>query len=163
MTLYALEPGVEPGEELDRPPAIPPMEHGGDYLADAVSLWRLVDDRRTDALREFLARAEAEAEAADEDDAYGHPRWDTAQVWELVDLLSGLEAALQDAGVIDAGWLISPDQAVDLARRVPGMDVRPERSEAELPHALAEVIARVRALRKFLTRAAEAGARVELS
>lgn len=163
MTLYALAPGVELGQELARPSAIPPMEHGGDYLADAVSLWRLVDERRADALRGLLDRAEAGVEAAEEDEPDGHPCWETEQVWELVHLLSGLEAALQDAGVIDAGWLISPDQAADLARRVPGMDVGPERSDADLPHGLAEVIARVHGLRTFLTSAAEAGARVELA
>lgn len=155
MTLYPLEPGVELGDELDRPAAIPPMEHGGDYLADAVALWRLVDDRRADALREFLERAEANPD--------DHPRWESAQVWDLVDLLNGLEEALQDAGIIDAQWLITPDRVDELARRVPGMDVRPERAAADLPQALAEVIARVHGLRTFLTSAAQAGSRVELA
>jgi hypothetical protein len=59
--------------------------------------------------------------------------------------------------------MISPDRAHDLARRVPGMDVRPERPVADLQHALAEVIVRVHGVRTFLTRAAEAGARVELA
>ncbi len=67
MTLYALEADVELGEELDRPPVVPPLEHGGDYLSDAVALWRLVDERRADALQEFLNRAE-EDESPD-----GHP------------------------------------------------------------------------------------------
>jgi hypothetical protein len=74
MTLYALEPGVELGEDLDRPPVVSPLEHGGDYLADAVALWRLVDGRRAEALREFLDRAEADV-APD-----GHPLWNSAQV-----------------------------------------------------------------------------------
>ena len=159
MTLYALEPGAELGEELDRSPALPPLEHGGDYLADAVASWRLVDDRRAEALREFLDRAEAEAEAEPD----GHPRWETAQVWDLVDLLTGLEAALLDAGIIDADWTIPANSARDLARRVPGMDVRPERPAVDLRHALAEVLARVHGLRTYLTRAAEAGTWVELA
>ncbi len=157
MTLYALETGVELGEDLDRPPVLPPLEHGGDYLADAVALWRLVDNRRAEALREFLDRAEAE-ETPD-----GHPRWDTAHVRKLVGLLTGVEAALLDSGIIDANWMISTDRAHDLAQRVPGMDVRPVRPAADLQHALAEVIARVHGVRTFLTRAAETGARVELA
>lgn len=155
MTLYALEPGVELGDDPGRPSTIEPLEHGGDSLADAVSLWRLVDERRAAALRGFLDSAEA-----DTDD---HLRWETEQVWELVDLLTGLEAALLEGGVMDAAWTVPPDRVPGLARRVPGMDVRPERSAADLPHALAEVVARVHGLRSFLARAAEAGFRVELA
>lgn len=158
MTLYALEPGVALGDDLDRAPVLQPLEHGGDYLADAAALWQLVDDRRAEGLREFLARSEADAEATG-----GHPRWDTAELWELVGLLTGVEDALQHAGIVDASWMIAPEHARDLARRVPGMDVRPERPAADLQHALAEVIARVHGLRTFLTNAADAGASVELA
>ncbi len=152
VTLYALEPDLGP----DQPSTIEPMEHGGSHLADAVALWRLVDDRRADALRDFLARAE-------DDDPEGHPCWPPEQVRQLVDLLDGLEDALREAGIMDATWLTSLDRVPDLARRVPGIDARPERTEPELRYALAEVVWRVRAVRLFLTRAAEARFLVELS
>jgi hypothetical protein len=43
------------------------------------------------------------------------------------------------------------------------MDVGPGRGDADLSNALAEVIARVHGLRTFLTKAADAGARVEMA
>lgn len=152
MTLYA----VEPHADSDAPSVLPPFEHGGDYLADAVAVWRLVDDRRADALRDFLDRAE-------ESDTDEHPFWEPAEVEDLVDLLSGLEDRLQADGVIDATWSTPVDRVPELARRVPSLDARPERTEAELRQALAEVVARVLGLRSFLIRAAETGLSVELS
>jgi hypothetical protein len=150
VTLYALEPDADP----DAASVLPPFEHGGDYLADAVAVWRLVDDRRADALRDFLERAEG---------TDGHPIWKPAEVEDLVDLLSGLEDRLQADGVLDAAWSTPVDRVPELARRVPSLDARPERTEAELRQALAEVVARVLGLRSFLVRAAGAGLSVELS
>jgi hypothetical protein len=152
VTLYALEPDADP----ERPSSIRPFEQGGSYLADAVALWRLVDDRRADALREFVDRAE-------EADPDGHPHWSSAGVQELVDLLSGLEERLADAGVLDASWMTPIEAVPELARRVPGMDARPERTELELQQALAEVVFRVQDLRAFLDRVLASGWDLELS
>jgi hypothetical protein len=152
MTLYA----VEPDADTDRPSVIASLEHGGSLIADTVALWRLVDDRRAQALRDFLNRAE-------EADPDGHPYWDPGQVAELLDLVSGLEERLQDSGVLAADWTTPLDQVPELARRVPSLDARPERTEMELRQALAEVVFRVAGLRSFLARTAERGLGVELS
>jgi hypothetical protein len=132
------------------------MEYGGRLLADAVELWRLVDERQANALWDFLARAE-------ESDPERAPYWRPEQVSQLVDLVSGLTEALQEAGIMDDAFLTRLDQVPELARRVTSIDARPERSDWELRNALAELVFRVEGVRMFLTRVVEAGYGVELS
>lgn len=155
MTLYAIEPGGQRDEGLEGRAAIAPLEHGGQRLHEAVTLWRLVDESRAAALRSVLDAAEADPDR--------HACFDNDQVWGLVGMLQEIEETLRERGVLDDQWLTELDRVPEFAVRVPGMDVQSGRTPDELRLALAEVVFRVSGVRTFLGRAAKLGCSVELS
>jgi hypothetical protein len=153
MTLFPLPPGAEWGD--DPVDGIEPIPYGWRYLQTGATLWSLVDADRA-------ARISAVLERAVDAGPDAHPWFETADVEELVELLSGLEEALIAAGVMNELWFIPPDRAGRLAAQVPAMDTSPDRSDAALSQALAEVLAPVTAVRTFLAEAAVEGCAVVL-
>lgn len=156
MTLYAIRPHGPDAEPDTEEEVVDKLKRGWDYLNQAIALWRLVDDRRADEIEAIQERVAL----ADPD---GHPRFELADIAELVRLLTGLQEALVDAGVVDNQWFVPLERLEDLGRRVPGMDLRPERTPRELQEALAEVMINPVWLRNFFADAGRNGCFVELA
>ncbi|MDQ3153567.1 MAG: hypothetical protein M3R63_18245 [Actinomycetota bacterium] len=156
MTLYAIRPHGPDADPDSEEEVVNKLKRGWDYLDQAIALWRLVNECRADEIEAIKDRAAL----ADPD---GHPRFELANIAELVRLLTGFEEALVDAGIVDARWSSPLGQVKELAPRIPGIDVRPERTQRELEQVLAEVMANVSWVRDFLAEAKEKGCFVELS
>jgi hypothetical protein len=149
VTLYAIRP--TPGtDSLDDAEVVEQSRYGWEFLEQAVTLWRLVDNNRADEIEAIIARA---TEAAGD----GELRFHRADVDALVDLLTGIENALIEAGIVDQHWRVPPEQLEELAKRVPAMDLATERPLENKTSALGEVMMNAVFLRNFLSDAAKAG------
>lgn len=73
---------------------------------------------------------------------------------ELARLIRGIERALIDAVIMGPDYLVPLDRVAELARLIPEMDLRLERTELELMGALVEVVGRVEAMARFLAESA---------
>ena len=149
MTLYAIRPDPATGA-LDDAEVVDESRYGWQFLKQAITLWRLVDSARADAVEAIKDRA---TEAAGD----GEIRFYPEDVRELVRLLTGLETAIIAAGVVDQHWRVPPERLEELARRVPAMDLQTERRLEDKTSALGEVMINAVFLRNFLSDAEKAG------
>ena len=154
MTLYALRPDPVPGS-LDDAEVVSESRYGWQFLEQAITLWRLVDNARADAIEAITDRASLAA-------GDGEIRFDASDLHELVRLLTGVEDAIVSAGIVDRHWRVLPDRLEELARRVPAMDLTTERPLHTKTNALGEVMSNAIFLRNFLSNAVNAGCIVVL-
>jgi len=155
MTLYAIRP-ESVIESLESAEVTNELPEGWDFLEQAVSLWQLVDAARAKQLEAILDRV-----ALDKGDE--KPRFEAADLCEMVRLLTGIEDALVAAGIVDNHWRAPPEHLKDLARRVPAMDLKTERPAATQTSALGEVMINAGSIRNFLLNAANDGCIVVLA
>jgi len=154
MTLYAIRPDPET-KSLDDAEVVDQSRYGWEFLKQAITLWRLVDDNRADEIdaiknRALLAATDQELRL------YG------PDLHELVRLLTGLEDAIIAAGIVDQHWRVPADRLEELAKQVPAMDLTTDRPLHSKTSALGEVMMNAVFLRNFLSDAAKAGCVVVL-
>ena len=136
-TLYAVRatPGVPP---LDDDEVVDEMAHGYGCLDAAITLWRLVDPARAESLRALLVRVAAASDR--------YTRFAGDDLAALIQMLSGVGAALQAAGIVDEHCRIPPEHLDELKRHVPAMDLELNRPLHCKTAALVEVIVLTRAV-----------------
>ncbi|HEX3475670.1 MAG TPA: hypothetical protein VHT91_11640 [Kofleriaceae bacterium] len=155
MTLYAIRP--TPGTESldDDAEVVDQSRYGWPFLEQAVTLWRLVDNGRADEIEAIIDRASLAA-------GDGELRFYRPDLHELVRLLTGIENAIIEAGIVDQHWRVPAERLEELAKRVPAMDLTTKRSLDSKTHALGEVMSNAISLRNFLSDAINAGCVVVL-
>jgi hypothetical protein len=154
MTLYALRPA--PGaESLDDAEVIDQSRNGWEFLEQAVSLWRLVDNAHADEMEAIIDRASRAA-------GDGELRFYRQDLEDLVRLLMGIENAIIDARIVDQHWRVPAERLEELAKRVPAMDLTTERPLRSKTNALGEEMMNAIFLRNFLSDAVNAGSIVAL-
>lgn len=156
MTLYAVRPDPKTGALDDDADVVEQAKYGWQFLEQAVTLWRLVDDARANEIEAIIERA---THAAGD----GELRFHRPELEALVRLLSGIDDALVGAGLLDSEWHTPVEQLEELAKRVPAMDLKTERTLQNKRSALAEVIMNAISIRNFLTHALEAECIVALA
>lgn len=154
MTLYALRPDPETGS-LNDAEVIDQSRYGWQFLEQAITLWRLVDNARADEIEAIKDRASMAA-------GDGEIRFYAPDLHELVRLLTGVEDAIIAAGIVDRHWRAPAHRLEELAKRVPAMDLTTERSLQSKTNALGEVMSNAIFLRNFLANALDAGCVVVL-
>lgn len=78
-------------------------------------------------------------------------------------LLSGVEDAILAAEIVDSHWRLPIDRLEELAKRVPAMDLKTERSLQSKSSALGEVMINAGSIRNFLSSAVDADCIVVLA
>jgi hypothetical protein len=152
MTLYAIRqpPWAESLEDVE---VVDESKYGWEFLKQAITLWRLVDSARADqieAIKDRVVRAAGDKEV----------RLDAEELRELVRLFSGIEDAIVAAGIVDSEWRVPPERLEELAKQVPAMDLKTERSLLSKTSALGEVMSNAIFLRNFLSNAVNVGCSV---
>jgi hypothetical protein len=109
-----------------------------------------VDNVRADQLESVTDRL---VQAAGD----GYVRIEAEDLHELVRLLTGIEDAIEAAGIVDSRWRVRPDRLEELAKRVPAMDLTTERSLQSKTSALGEIMINAGSIRNFLSNAVDAG------
>jgi hypothetical protein len=153
VTLYALRPDPATGS-LEDAEVVDEFKYGWQFLEQAISLWRLVDNDRADRIKAIKDRA---ALSAPEES-----RFYTGDLSELVRLLTGVEDAIVAAGIVDGNWRVPAVRLEELARQVPAMDLTTQRSLAAKTSALGEVMINAGSVRNFLSDAVTEGCVVVL-
>lgn len=155
MTLYAIRP-LPGSDSLDEDAeVVDQSRYGWEFLKQAITLWRLVDSSRADAIEAI--KDQALIAAGD-----GEVRLHHSQLEELVRLLSGIENAIIGAGIVDEHWRVPAEHLEELANRVPAMDLRTDRPIHNKRSALGEVMMNAVFLRNFLSDAVQSGCVVVL-
>jgi ATP phosphoribosyltransferase len=154
VTLYALRPDPVTGS-LDDAEVLSESRYGWQFLEQAVTLWRLLDNARADEIEAIMDRASIAA-------GDGELCFHTPDLRELVRLLTGVEDAIIAAGIVDQHWRVPPERLEELAKLVPAMDLKTERSLKSKTNALGEVMSNAIFLRNFLSNAMTAGCVVVL-
>jgi hypothetical protein len=113
MNSYAIQ------RELGDADPVDVLDRGWDYPELARQLWSLVDEKRTRALGELMARVQRRD--------LGEVRFVRADLDEAVRLVSGLKAALIGT-IIDTTWVLPSDTGS--VRRVAEPRLRPPRGRA---------------------------------
>lgn len=154
MTLYAIRPtaGIE---SLDDAEVVNQSRYGWQFLRQAVSLWKLVNNNRANDIEMVIDRATRAA-------GDGELRFYRQDLDELVRLLTGVEDAIIQAGIVDQHWRVPAERLEELAKLVPAMDLTTERPLHSKTSALGEVMMNAIFLRNFLSDAAKAGCVVAL-
>jgi hypothetical protein len=149
MTLYAIRPVPGTGSLDEDAEVVDQSRYGWQFLEQAVTLWRLVDSSYADEIEAIIDRASLAA--GDGELRLYHPELD-----ELVRLLTGIENAITEAGIVDQHWRVPAERLEELARRVPAMDLTTKRSRDSQTHALGEIMVNAISLRNFLSDAVNA-------
>jgi hypothetical protein len=155
MTLYAIRPVPETGSLDEDAEVVDQSRYGWQFLEQAVTLWRLVDSSFADEIEVIIDRATLAA-------GDGELRFFQRDLYELVHLLTGIDDAIVDSGIVDRHWRVPAEHLEDLAKKVPAMDLTTARSLEDKTHALAEVMINAVSIRNFLTKAVDAGCVVVL-
>lgn len=155
MTLYAIRPVPGTGSFDEDAEVVDQSRYGWQFLQQAVTLWRLVDSSWADEIEAIIDRASLAA-------GDGELRFYQRDLHELVHLLTGIDDAIVDAGIVGEHWRVPAERLEDLAKKVPAMDLTTERSLEDKTHALAEVMINAVSIRNFLLNALEAGCVVVL-
>jgi ATP phosphoribosyltransferase len=154
LTLYAIRP--DPGtDSLEDAEVVSESKYGWEFLEHAITLWRLVDDARAheiETIKDRLLQTNPDQEL----------RIDAHDLRELVRLLTGVEDAIVAARIVDQHWCVPAERLEELAKRVPAMNLKTERTLDDKTHALAEVMINAVSIRNFLANALEAGCVVVL-
>ena len=152
MTLYAIRQPAW-AESLEDVEVVDESKYGWEFLKQAITLWRLVDSARADqieVIKDRVVRAAGDKEV----------RLGAEELRELVRLFSGIEDAIVAAGIVDSEWHVPPERLEELAKQVPAMDLKTERSLHNKTSALGEVISNAIFLRNFLSNAISGGCTV---
>ena len=150
MTLYAIRPVPGTDSLDDDAEVVDQSRYGWEFLKQAITLWRLVDSNRGDAIEAIKDRALLAA--GDKELRLYRPELD-----ELVRLLTGIENATTEAGIVDQHWRVPAERLEELAKRVPAMDLTTKRSRDSQTHALGEIMVNAISIRNFLSDAVNAG------
>ncbi|HEX3475274.1 MAG TPA: hypothetical protein VHT91_09650 [Kofleriaceae bacterium] len=153
MTLYALRPDPATGS-LEDAEVVDELKYGWQFIEQAITLWRLVDEDRANRIKAIRDRA---ARSAPEES-----RFYREDLHELVRLLTGVDDAIIAAGIVDSHWRVPAGRLEELARRVPAMDLKTNRSLDDKTHALGEVMINAVSIQNFLANAVNAGCIVVL-
>lgn len=155
MTLYAIRP--TPGTDFldEDAEVVDQSRYGWQFLEQAVTLWRLVDDSRADEIEAIIDRATLAA-------GDGELRFSRSELEDLVRLLTGIEDAIIEAGIVDQHWRVPAERLEELAKRVPAMDLTTDRPLHARTSALGEVMMNAVFLRNFLSDAMNTGCVVVL-
>jgi hypothetical protein len=155
VTLYAIRPA--PGTDAldEEAEVVTQSRYGWQFLEQAVTLWRLVDKSRASGIEAIIDCATLAA-------GDGERRFYRPELDELVRLLTGIEDAIVDAGIVGEHWRVSAERLEELAKKVPAMDLTTQRSLDDKTHALAEVMINAVSIRIFLSNALDAGCIVVL-
>ena len=156
MTLYAIRPlpGTDSLEAEDAE-VVDQSRYGWEFLKQAITLWRLVDSTRADAIEAIKDRALLGARDKE-------LRLYPPDLQELVRLLSGIENAIIEAGIVNEHWRVPAERLEELAKRVPAMDLMTDRPIHAKTNALGEIMVNAISLRNFLSDAVNAGCVVVL-
>lgn len=154
MTLYALRPDPVTGS-LDDAEVISESRYGWQFLEQAVTLWRLLGNARADEIEAIMDQASVAA-------GDGELCFHASDLHELVRLLAGVEDAIIAAGIVDQHWRVPAERLEELAKLVPAMDLKTERSLKTKTNALGEVMSNAISIRNFLSNAIKAGCAVVL-
>ncbi len=92
----------------------------------------------------------------------GEIRFHAEDLHKLVRLLTGVDDAIIAAGIVDRHWRVPAERLQELAKQVPAMDLKTERSLDNKTHALAEVMINAVSIRNFLSDAVHTGCVVVL-
>lgn len=155
MTLYAIRPnpGDDPlGEDAE---VVDQSRYGWQFLEQAVTLWQLVGSSRADDIQGIIDRATLAA-------GDGELRFYPPDIHELIRLLTGIETAIIEAGIVDQHWRVPAERLEELHKRVPAMDLTTQRSLESKTHALGEIMINAFSLRNFLSDAMKEGCVVVL-
>lgn len=155
MTLYAIRPTPGTDSLEDDAEVVDESRYGWEFLKQAITLWRLVDSSRADAIEAIKDRA---LRAATDKELRLYP----PDLHELVRLLTGIENAIIEAGIVDQHWRVPAERLEELAQRVPAMDLTTDRPLRNKTSALGEVMVNAISLRNFLSDAVNAGCVVVL-
>jgi hypothetical protein len=156
MTLYAIRPTPGSDSLNEDAEVVDQSRYGWEFLKQAITLWHLVDSGRADELEAIKSRA---LHAAGRDNEL---RFDLADVREMVRLLTGIEDAIIEAGLVDQHWRAPAERLEELAKRVPAMDLTTDRPLHSKTNALGEVMINAVFLRNFLSDALKEGCVVVL-
>jgi hypothetical protein len=148
MTLYAVRPDPDTGS-LDDAEVVDQLKDGWEFLEQAITVWRLVDESRADEIEAIKDRASLAA-------GDGEIRFYAADLQELIRLLSGVDEAIIAAGIVDSHWRVPAERLEDLSKRVPAMDLTTERSLQSKTSALGEIMINAISIRNFLSNALHA-------
>jgi ATP phosphoribosyltransferase len=129
---------------LDDAEVVDQARYGWQFLEQAVTLWRLIDNHHADGIDAIIDRASRAA-------GDGELRFYRPDLDELVRLLDGVENAIIEAGIVDAHWRVPPERLEELANRVPAMDLATDRPLDSKTNALGEVMMNAVFLRNFLS------------
>lgn len=148
MTLYAIRPDPDTGS-LDDAEVVDQIREGWQFLEQAITVWRLVDNERADKIEAIKDRASLAA-------GDGEIRLYAEDLHNLVYLLTGVDDAIIAAGIVDRQWRVPADRLEELAKQVPAMDLATERSLKSKTSALGEVMINAVSIRNFLSSALDA-------
>jgi hypothetical protein len=155
MTLYAIRPAPGTNSLDEDAEVVDQSRYGWQFLEQAVTLWRLVDSSRANAIEAIIDRATLAA-------GDGELRFYRPELEELVRLLSGIENTIIEAGIVNQHWRVPAEHLEELAKRVPAMDLRTDRPLHAKTSALGEVMMNAVFLRNFLSDAMNASCVVVL-
>jgi hypothetical protein len=154
VTLYALRPDPVTGS-LEDVEVVDEFKYGWQFVEQAVTLWRLLGHAHADEIEAILHQASIAA-------GDGELCFHAPELHELVRLLTGIEDAIIAAGIVDQPWRVPSDRLEELAKLVPAMDLKTERSLKSKTNALGEVMSNAISIRNFLSNAVKAGCAVVL-
>jgi hypothetical protein len=154
MTLYAIRPTPDTNS-LEDAEVVSQSKYGWQFLEQAITLWRLVNNARADELQALTDRVSRTA--PDEE-----LRIETEDLYKLIRLLTGVDDAIVAAGIVDGHWRVPVDRLEELAMKVPAMNLTSARSLDDKTHALGEVMINAVSIRNFLSNAVDAGCVVVL-
>jgi hypothetical protein len=155
VTLYAIRPAPGTDSLDEEAEVVAQSRYGWQFLEQAVTLWRLVDKSRADEIEAVIDRGTLAA-------GDGELRFYRPDLDALVHLLTGIETAIIDAGIVDQHWRVPAEHLDELAKRVPTMDLTTDRPLHNKRSALGEVMMNAVFLRNFLSDAVQAGCVVVL-
>jgi hypothetical protein len=153
MTLYAIQPDPTTGS-LDDARVLAQSPYGWEFLEQTITLWHLIDETRASEIAAIMARASR----APGDRASLIPktrRTGAPSRWRR--------------GCHRCGWVGGPhwrapaERLEELAKQVPSMDLKTERSLKSKTSALGEIINNAIFVRNFLSNALDAGCVVVLA
>jgi ATP phosphoribosyltransferase len=148
--MYALRPNPVTGTIDEDSEVQFESKYGWSFLEQALTLWQLVGSTRAEEIERIMLQVERDPEI-------GELRLYAPELSELVRLLTGVEDAIVAAGIVDHEWRVPEERLDELAKQVPGMDLKTERSIRAKTFALAEVMLHAESIRMFLSKALENG------
>jgi len=146
LHIVAPDPDAQPFDERD---VLASDDHAHFYITLATELWRLLgDDAKARAIEAVIDRAHGRTT----------PTLDTADIRELLALVTPLEAAIRRE-LTDDKLLITMEQVAELRAKSKHLDLDESRG-ADARHAVSEAVADIANLESFLQEALDRGGHI---